>query len=123
MADKLAKKICLVKQEKEVSEEEKTINELDKDFYNPKWTNEEKAAFAPIDRVQENRDIIQFQKTGDVAFFNKVYDNRIPTLKVWARKYYYLVDSADDMYGELSFYFAKAAMKYDKNRGDRKSVV
>jgi hypothetical protein len=117
MAKKEVKKICLANQEREVIAEEQTINKLDEDFYKPKWTNEEKAAFAPIDRKQENKDVVHFQKTGDIEVFEKLYQNRIPTLKIWARKYYYLSDSADDMFGELSFCFAKAAMKYDKNRG------
>jgi hypothetical protein len=112
-----AKKICLVTQEKEILEQEKTINQLDSEFYRPVWTNEEKEAFKPIDRVQENKDVVLFQKTGDVEVFEKLYANRIPTLKVWANKYYYLLGSADDMFGELSFYFSKAVKKYDKKRG------
>jgi len=117
MADATFKKLCLVTQEKEAIETEQTIKKLDATFYNPVWTKEEKAVFAPIDRKQENKDIIEFQKTGDREIFEKVYENRVPTLKVWARKYYYLSDSSDDMFGELSFYFSKAAYHYDHTRG------
>jgi len=111
-------KICLVDQEKVVVEQEKFLKEMDKDFYRPKWSNEDKSVFAPIDRAQENKDIIHFQETGDKTSFERVYENRIPTLRVWARKYHYLMDSADDMFGEFTFYFSKAAMTYNGERGN-----
>jgi len=117
MTDKHMTKLCLVKQEKEIVNEETTINKVDESFYKPIWTSEDKKAFAPIDRSQENKDVIIFQETGDIAVFDKIYANRIPTIKVWAKKYYYLADSADDMFGELSFYFSKAVMKFEKKRG------
>ena len=94
-----------------------TTEKIDHDaFSNPSWSDEEKEAFQ-IDRAKEDEDVVRFQKTGDVSIFEKLYANRIPTLKVWAKKYYYLSDSSDDMYGELTFYFTKAIFKYDKRRG------
>jgi len=117
MTKKTTSKMCLVHQEKQVSEKENEIKQLEDNFYNPGWTDEEKEAFAPIDRDQENKDVVAFQKTGDDEIFERIYENRIATLKVWARKYYYLVESADDMFGELSFCFVKATMTYDSKRG------
>lgn len=117
MTDKHVTKLCLVKQEKEVVKQEKTINKIDQNFYRPGWTNEEKKAFVPIDKNQENKDVVDFQKHGNREIFERIYENRIPTLKIWSKKYYYLTDSADDMFGELSFCFSKAVSTYDKKRG------
>jgi len=110
-------KLFFVDQEKIIVEEEHNVNKIDKSFYKPNWTAEEKSAFAPIDRKQENKDVMLFQETGDKEAFERVYQNRVPTLKVWAKRYYYLMDSADDMFGELTFYFAKAAKTYKGNKG------
>jgi len=86
------------------------------DFMTPSWSDEEREAFK-IDRNKEDKDVVRFQKTGDVKIFERIYEERVPTLKVWARKYYYLSDDSDDMYGELTYYFSKAVLKYNKSRG------
>lgn len=72
-----------------------------------------------IDREQENRDIATFQKTGDLEILERVFVNRIPTLKSWAQKHYYpgLTTSVDDLFGDLCIVFLKAAEKYDISRG------
>lgn len=72
-----------------------------------------------IDRDQEDADVIEFQKTGDLDLLEKVYKNRIPTLKSWASKNYYpgLTSSVEDLFEDLSVVFVKAAQKYNKKRG------
>ena len=73
-----------------------------------------------IDRAQEDKDVALFQKTGDMRLLEKIYNNRIPTLKVWATKHYYpgLAISQDDLFEELSVVFVKAAQKFQKGRGN-----
>lgn len=72
-----------------------------------------------IDRNEEDRDVTTFQKTGDLMLLEKVYKNRIPTIRTWANKHYYpgLISSVEDLFEELSFVFVKAAQKYDSKRG------
>lgn len=82
----------------------------------PFYSEEDRMAFK-IDRDEEDRDVTTFQKTGDITVFERVYENRIPTLQIWARRYYYLMGNVDDMFGEFSLYFTKAVKKYDHNRG------
>lgn len=72
-----------------------------------------------IDRDQEDADVTRFQKTGDLNILERVYKNRIPTLKSWASKNYYpgLTTSVEDLFEDLSVVFVKAAQKYKKKRG------
>ena len=81
------------------------------------YTPEERSVFAQIDREQENRDVDAFQKNHNEKLFEKIYKIRIPTLQIWARKTHYLMDSKDDMFGELSSCFAKAVSTYKKKKG------
>lgn len=88
------------------------------DYKIDKWyTEEEKSVFAKIDFNQENKDVDMFQKNGDTQLFEKVYRIRIPTLQIWARKYSYLVDSKEDMFGEFGLAFTKAVFTYQKSKG------
>ena len=68
-----------------------------------------------IDRDEEDKQILEFQKTGDLKLLEKVYINRIPTLRHWVSKHYYpgLIASPNDLFGELAIVFMKAAEKYD----------
>jgi len=72
-----------------------------------------------IDRGQEDRDVEMFQVTGDMNLLEKVYVNRIPTIRTWAAKHYYpgLTNSIEDLFEELSVVFVKAAQKYNRKRG------
>ena len=72
-----------------------------------------------VDRIEENKDVEKFQKTGDMQLLEKVYKNRIPTLKSWAAKHYYpgLTISVEDLFSELSVVFVRAAQKYERKRG------
>lgn len=72
-----------------------------------------------IDRDQENSDVETFQKTGDLDILERVYKNRIPTLKGWAIKHYYpgLTSSVEDLFEELSVVFVKAAKTYNGDKG------
>jgi DNA-directed RNA polymerase specialized sigma24 family protein len=90
----------------------------------PYWhTPEEHKVFTEIDRKQENKDVIAYQKSKDNVLFEKIYAIRIPTLQVWSRRYHYLMDNRDrnvaqeDMFGELSLCFIKAVYTYNKAKG------
>ena len=81
------------------------------------WHLPENSKFVEIDRKQEDANVILFQKTKDRTIFEKLYQDRIPTLQFWARRHYYLTDSKENMFGELRYCFMKAVLKYQKNRG------
>jgi len=72
-----------------------------------------------IDRKEENESIKRFQETGDMSILEEVYIRRIPTLKIWALRFYYpgLEISIDDFVEELSIVFVKAANKYNIKKG------
>jgi len=70
-----------------------------------------------IDRNQEDKDVIKYQKTGDNKLFEKIYNARIPTIKWWTRKYHCVMGSYSDMEGELRYYFVRAINAYDRKRG------
>lgn len=78
---------------------------------------EEHSGFVEIDRKKEDKNVAIYQKTKDREIFDNLYKDRIPTLQIWARQYYYLMDSKEDMFGELSRCFYKAVMNYKKNKG------
>lgn len=71
-----------------------------------------------IDRKAENNSIIKFQKSGDVSILEKIYNNRISTLQVWARRYYYLADDQADMFHIMTHHFLKTIRKYNQSIGD-----
>ncbi len=81
------------------------------------WYAPEDNQFVKIDRKQEDENVIKYQKTHDMTIFEKLYQDRIPSLQIWARRYHWLTDSKENMFGELRFYFMKAVNKYQKNRG------
>jgi len=83
----------------------------------PWYVNEEKSVFVDIDFKQEDKDVDTYQKTNDAALFEKIYKIRIPTLQIWARRYCYLADSNDDMYGDFCLAFTKAVFTYKKGQG------
>lgn len=75
--------------------------------------------FKDIDRKEENSLVREYQNTGDLDILQRVYLNRIPTLKVWAIKYFYpgISTSIDDFMGELTIVFMNAAEKYNHKKG------
>ena len=48
------------------------------------FNDEQRAAFRKINRDQESLDVVRFQKTGDADILEKLYNNRIQTLKIWS---------------------------------------
>ena len=88
-------------------------NQMGKGFYS-EYTEE-----IEIDRKLENRDVDLYQKTHDVDILERVFKNRIPTLKFWAKKHYFpgLAPSIEDFYGELVIVFVKAIEGYSIERG------
>ena len=72
-----------------------------------------------IDRDQEDADVLEYQKTGDMDLLTKLYRNRIPTLKAWSQKHFYpgLCSSIDDLFSELSIVFVKAVENYKTRYG------
>jgi len=81
------------------------------------YTEEERKKVFNIDRDAENKDVERFHKTGDVSIFEKLFEQRVPTLQVWARKHGHLVGGQDDMFGEFSWVFYKAVKKYRIKKG------
>jgi hypothetical protein len=82
--------------------------------------NDVKYSGTPIDRKQENKDVAEFQKNDDLVILEKIYKDRIPTLRHWVSQHYYpgLVASEEDLLSELSLVFVKAAKSYDIEKGD-----
>jgi len=72
-----------------------------------------------INRDQEDADVVKFQQTGDLRLLEKVYKNRVPTLKTWAYQHFYpgLTPSIEDLFEELAVVFLKAANRYERKRG------
>ena len=101
----------------EISDEEanKDINSL--------FLPEEKSAFEQIDNDKEDKDVEKFLETGDERIFEEIYKNRKETLAIWARRWHYLMDSEEDMLGELNFYFSKAVFKYDRSKSKQKKGI
>lgn len=95
-------------------------NEFSEKLSIPKRDLWKEHATIQIDRSQEDKDVLKFQQNGDMRLLEKLYNNRIPTLKVWATKNFYpgLAISQDDLFEELSVVFVKAAQHFDKSRGN-----
>ena len=72
-----------------------------------------------IDRDQENRDVDLYNRTKDDKVLEKVFQNRVPTLKYWAAKHYFpgLSLSLEDFYGELVIVFMKTVKGFQYGRG------
>jgi len=71
----------------------------------------------PVDRNKENNNVAEYQRTGNINILTEIYKNRIPTLNYLAKKYYYLGDSKDDLYGDLSLKLLKAIDGYKIGKG------
>ena len=71
-----------------------------------------------IDRNEEDRDVKEYQKTGDLKILDKIYRRRKPTLQAWAAKHFYpgLHFSEHDMMSDLSIVLINAVEKYDPER-------
>ena len=96
-----------------------TNNNSDEDADVSSWTFEQKyPSFEAINRKEENKDIIRFQKTSNKAILEKLYHNRVPTLQVWARRYCYLHPDKkmEDMFSELTQVFIRAIHRYKKRK-------
>lgn len=79
-----------------------------------KWeySDEEMSAFN-IDKRQENMLVRQFQTTGDIKLLETLYKMREPTLRVWAKKSFYIGDSEDDVFSELTQVWRRCIKKYE----------
>lgn len=100
-------------QEKQLIDTEDQVVKMDRSH----WKFNDYSTFVKIDRNHEDKLVEAFQKCGDINVFEEIYSARIPSLQIWARKYRYLMESQEDMFGELSLYFTKAVYKYKKDRG------
>jgi hypothetical protein len=66
-------------------------------------------------KEQENRDIIRYQKTGDLAILEKLYIDRLPTLSYWANKNRYLDDyNSEDIRSILTKKFLDLVDQYKR---------
>jgi len=81
------------------------------------WNFRQSANFVNIDRKQENKDVVKFQRTKKKELLEKLYYNRIPTLQIWSKRYSYLINDSDDMFGELVYHFIKAVYGYKQCKG------
>jgi len=90
---------------------------LEVDFEVESYENYSKSVV--IDRNKEDKTVMEFQKTGDVEILDSVFKARIGTLWKWAIDNYYpsLTCSVEDLFGDLTCEFVKAAQKFDKKRG------
>lgn len=72
-----------------------------------------------IDRAEEDLAVEEYQRTQDMSILEEVYIKRIPTLKIWATRFYYpgLELTIDDFMEELSIVFIKAAQRYKREKG------
>ena len=91
-------------------------NEMKKVLLRPVWAPTFRETFIPIDRKIEDQDVLTFQRTKNVELLEKLYGQRVQTLKIWSSRNHYLDDSSDDMFAELSRVFVKAVHKYKKKK-------
>jgi len=69
-----------------------------------------------IDRDQEDADVMLYKKTKDDRVFERIYKNRLSTLRYLSNKYRYLHDSTDDMFSFISDIFVRCIDGYEKTR-------
>ena len=77
---------------------------------------EKRIMFAEIDRHQESDQVMEFQRTGDEAIMENLYNKRLQTLQIWARKYHYVGMSEEDVFADLVTVFIKSVYKYKVNK-------
>jgi len=73
-----------------------------------------------VDRKEEDKAVIEYQKTNDSKILNKIYTHRVPSLKNWANKHYFpelIAGNVDDLFSELTIVFLKAVRTYKKGKG------
>jgi len=92
-------------------------NQKENNSFELSWDFRKSLVFVNINKKEENKDVIKFQKTQDLDILEIIYHRRVPSLQIWARKYAYLVNDFDDMYGELTYHFVKSVYGYDHKRG------
>ena len=76
--------------------------------------------FKEIDKEEENKNVIKFQKNKSLEILEELYLNRVPTLKKWAWDYHYLDDSVDDLFSELTQVFIRTVHKYKRHKRTKK---
>ena len=81
------------------------------------WNFRQSANFVKIDGKQENKNMVEFQRTKKKEILEELYYNRIPTLQIWAKRYSYLINDSDDMFEELVCHFIKAVDGYKQCKG------
>lgn len=98
-------------------ESEHSSEIMDKITY-AEFKNQLKSAFVPINRKEEDKEVVRFQETGDMEIIEQLYKNRITTIRTWANRYHYLASSTEDLFADLSFHFVnKVVPGYNKKKG------
>jgi len=69
-----------------------------------------------IDREAESKSVMRYQRTEDLSIMEKLFVDRVPTLWWWANTYYYLRDSSEDLFSELTPVFMNVVKKYRSHR-------
>jgi hypothetical protein len=80
-------------------------------------------SYVEINRDEEDADVVEFQKTGDMDLLTKIYNNRIPTLHYWVKMGHNLSNDNEDLFGELTLRLLKSVYSYDQNRGSFNTLI
>ena len=76
------------------------------------FSAKEKGTFKLPNRKEEDELVALFQKTGDKKAHERLFEIRKSTIEVWARRYAWVYDSFDDLFGELCIVWLKCVQKY-----------
>ena len=83
-------------------------NKLGSNKKKSKTENDPKLKFG-IDRKQENKDVRMYVKSGNEEIFNRLYENRLPTIDFLARRYKWL---CEDAASEIRIVLVRSVNKY-----------
>ena len=70
------------------------------------------STFNPVDRNEEDCLVAEYQKTKDEKVFHRLYEMRVQTIKIWAKKNHYLSMSEEDLRQDLFGVWAKCVHQY-----------
>jgi hypothetical protein len=79
----------------------------------------EKSVFKSPNRKEEDELVMHYQKTGDETTHARLFEMRRSTIAVWAKRYGWVCDSADDLSSELSIVWLRCVKKYKYEAAER----
>jgi len=105
----------LNKEAEEFAEENITVVDEKEDPKRPKFDGPDFRTWEA--KNEENLAVAKFQEAHDMSIMEKIYLNRVPTLKWWATKNKYLDNNSyEDVLGELTKIFVRTVYKYKTAR-------